>query len=421
MATNLHPKSRQKIAAWHTQLGAIFLYPARPAVLPTLAMLTACSVVAGFIPVVGLVIAVAATLTAYKFAFEILQHHADGWEEPPEAMMTISGGLVFQYLVVLFFAAMVYWIVQKFFGTAAALFLLVIFSLIQPAYTMLAVIEGSALSALNPAKWLRLMQILGNGYFALAILLFFGQLFETWLGNHVFSFLPGFIATAIIKMVGLWILFSSAYWMGYLVYQYHNDLQYQPNAHQDQTIRGFDRDGILIQAIDTAIASENFEDCISKVKYELRERVLGVTTHAKYRELLIKKGDKAEIRQHAQTFLHQLLTEKNLARAMSLAIQQFNLDADFVPLDGETSDALVKEARRVGQTGLEKKLLISLLGHFPNESTTGDWAIRLSEVLIQAGEPNTRALELLDAAATATRSENQRQRLLLARNTITTA
>ena len=418
MATNLHPRSRQKIAAWHTRFGAFFMYPARPAVLPAVAMLTAFTVAAGFIPVVGLVIAVAATLSAYKFAFEILQHHADGWEEPPEAIMTISGGLVFQYLVVLFLAGVAYWIVQKFFGNIAAVVLLAVLSLIQPAYTMLAVIEGSALSALNPLKWLRLMQILGNGYFALAALLFFGQLFETWLGNHVFSFMPGFIAAAIIKIVGLWILFSSAYWMGYLVYQYHGDLQYQPNAHEDQVIRGFDRDGMLIQAIDAAIANENFNDCINKVKYELRERVLGTTTHAKYRELLIKKGDMIEIRQHAQIFLHQLLTEKNLPRALSLAIQQFNLDSDIVPLDGETSDALVKEARRVGQSGLEKKLLISLLGNFPNENMTGDWAIRLSELLIQTGESNTQALRLLDAASLATRNESQRQRLNLARQAI---
>lgn len=419
MAANLHPKSREKIAAWHTQLGGFFMYPARPAVLPALAMLTACAVVAGFIPVVGLVIAVAVTLTAYKFAFEILQHHADGWEEPPEAVMTISGGLVFQYLVVLFLAAISYWIVQKFFGSTAAIILLVVLSIIQPAYTMLAVIEGSALSALNPVKWLRLMQILGNGYFALAALLFFGQLFEIWLGNHVFSFLPGFISAAIIKIIGLWVLFSSAYWMGYLIYQYHDDLDYQPNAHQDQAIRGFDRDGMLIQAIDAAIVNENFEDCINKVKYELRERVLSAATHAKYRELLIKKGDADEIRQHAQTFLHQLLTEKSLSRAMALATQQFNMDSDFVPLDGETADALVKEARRVGQTGFEKKILISLLSHFPNETATGDWAIRFSELLIQSGEPNTQALGLLDAASLATRNESQRQRLMLARQAIT--
>lgn len=418
MAVDLHPKSRQRIAAWHTRLGAFFMYPARPAVLPALAMLTACSVVAGFIPFVGLVIAVAATLTAYKFAFEILQHHADGWEEPPEAMMTISGGLIFQYLVVLFLAGIALWLVQKFLGSTAGVVLLAILSLIQPAYTMLAVIEGSALSALNPFKWLRLMQILGNGYFALASLLFFGQLFETWLGSLVFSFMPGFVASAIIKMISLWILFSSAYWMGHLVYQYHSDLEYQPNSHQDQAIRGFDRDGMLIQAIDSAIVNEKFEDCISKVKYELRERVLSTATHAKYRELLIKKGDAAEIRQHTQTFLHQLLTEKNLPRAMALAIQQFNLDSDFVPLDGETTDALVKEARRVGQNGLEKKLLVSLLANFPNENATADWAIRLSELLIQTGEANTQALGLLDAASAATRNESQRQRLKLARQAI---
>lgn len=418
MTANLHPKSGKKVEPWHTQLGAFFGYPARAAVLPAVAMLTACSVAAGFLPIAGLVIAVAVTMTAYKFAFEILQHHADGWEEPPEAMMTISSGLVFQYLAVLFIATIAYWIVQKLLGSTAAIIVLALFCLIQPAYTMLAVIEGSALSALNPFKWLRLMQILGNGYFLIAAFLFCGQLLENWLGGHVLSFMPGFIAEAIVKFAGLWILFAGSYCMGYLIYQFHNDLGYEPNAHQEQAIRGFDRDGTLIQAIDAAIVNEEFDACIEKVKYESRERVLAVSVHAKFRELLINKGNAAEIRQHAQTFLHQLLTEKNLPRAMALAIQQFNLDPDFLPLDGETTDVLVKEARRVGQNGLEKKLLVSLLANFPNETATGDWAIRLSELLIQTGEPNTQALDLLDAAATATRNESQRQRLSTARQAI---
>jgi hypothetical protein len=418
-AANLHPKARQKVAAWNTRLGAFFMYPARPAVLPAVVMLTALTVASGFIPIAGIIIAIAATLTAYKFAFEILQHHADGWDEPPEAMMTISGGLVFQYLVVLFFAGLAYWITEKFLGATASLLLLAFFSLIQPAYTMLTVIEGSVFSAMNPAKWLRLMQILGNGYFALAAVLFFGQLIETWLGEHVFSFMPAFLANAAIKALGLWILFSSAYWMGHLIYQYHAALDYQPHAHHDQAIRSFDRDGLLIKSIEDAIANENYEACVEQIKYESRERVLSIAAHAKYRELLLKKGDTLQIKQHAQTFLHQLLTEKNLPRAMSLAAQQYNLDADFTPLDGETTDALVKEARRIGQTGLEMKLLIALLKNFPNETITGDWAVRLSEILIQAGEPNTQALGLLDAAFAATRSENQRQRLSAARQTIT--
>ncbi|MGH8049808.1 MAG: hypothetical protein ACREPB_04015 [Arenimonas sp.] len=333
--------------------------------------------------------------------------------------MTISGGLVFQYLVVLFIAAIAYWLAQKLLGSTAAIIVLALLCIIQPAYTMLAVIEGSALSALNPLKWLRLSQILGNGYFLIASFLFCGQLLENWLGGHALSFMPGFIAAAIMKFVGLWILFASSYCMGYLIYQFHNDLGYEPNAHQEQAIRGFDRDGTLIQAIDAAILNEEFEACIEKVTYESRERVLGISAHGKFRELLIKKGNIAEIRLHAQTFLHQLLTEKNLPRAMSLAIQQYNLDPDFLPLDGETTDALVKEARRVGQNGLEKKLLVSLLANFPNETVTGDWAIRLSELLIQTGESNTQALSLLDAACTTTRNETQRQRLSNARQAIT--
>ncbi len=418
MAANLHPKSRQKIAPWHTQLGAFFLYPLRPAVLPALVLLTFCSMIAGYLSVLGMFIAIAATLTAYKFAFEILSHHSHGWEEPPEAMMTVNNGLVFRYLIVLMVVGAFYWVIDHYFGSTAGFVVLAIFCLIQPGYTMVAVIDGSTLSAINPVQWLRLMRVLGNGYFLLAILLFSAQLLETWLTQHVFSFMPNIIATAIVKTFGLWVLFTSAYWMGYLIYQYHRELGFEPEAHGDQAIRGLDHDGMLIQAIDVAMANQQYDECIEKMKYESRERVPGIALHAKFRELLMKKGDAAEIRQHAQTFLHQLLTEKNMPRALALAIQQFNIDPDFFPLDGETADPLVKEARRVGQAGLEKKLLIRLLEKFPDETITGDWAIRLSEVLVQAGEANTQALALLDSASATTRSENQRQRLQSARDAI---
>ncbi|MGH8106588.1 MAG: hypothetical protein ACREO2_09730, partial [Arenimonas sp.] len=234
MTANLHPKSRQSIAPWHTQLGAFFLYPARAAVLPAVVMLTFCSMISGYLSVIGLFIAIAATLTAYKFAFEILSHHSNGWEEPPEAMMTVNDGLVFRYLIALMVAGAFYWVIDFYFGSVAGFAVLALFCLIQPGYTMLAVIEGSVVSAINPGKWLRLMQILGNGYFLLAFLLLIAVLLETWLSNTVLPFIPNIIATAIVKTFKLWVLFTSAYWMGYLIYQYHRELGYEPHAHTDQ-------------------------------------------------------------------------------------------------------------------------------------------------------------------------------------------
>lgn len=406
------------MAPWQSKLGAFLLYPARVEVLPALVMLTACTVAAGFLSIVGLIVAALVMLTAYTFAFEILQHHANGWDDPPESVLTVSSHLVFQYLLVLFIAALLIGVTHRLLGTLAGLLLLAFFSLAQPAFTIVSVIEGSVLAALNPAKWLRLMHTLGNGYFMLAVLLFLGQLLEGWIGNRVFSFMPGFLAATIVKIIGLWILFASAYWMGYLIYQYHRELGFEPEAHRDQAVRGLDRDGILIQAIDLAIANQQYDEAIEKMKYESRERVPGIALHTKFRELLIKKDDAELIRQHAQTYLHQLLTEKNMPRALSLAIQQFNIDSDFFPMDGETADPLVKEARRVGQTGLEKKLLVSMLGHFPTAPLAADWAVRLDEILLQAGESGLLALDLLDAAVAATRNETQRLRLLSTRRTL---
>jgi hypothetical protein len=412
MAANPHPKSMQKITPWQNKLGAFFMYPARAAVLPAIVMLTLCSVVSDYLSVVGFVIALAVTLTTYTFAFEILRHHADGWEDPPEAMLTVSSGLVFQYLIVLSIAVACIWAIQIILGPAAGLIVLALFSLIQPGYTMVAVIEGSALSALNPFKWLQLMQIFGSGYFLLSLLLFLGSLLQGWISDSVFSFLPNFISLAIVKILGLWLLFSSAYWMGYLIYQYHQKLGYEPSAHNDQAVRGVDRDGLLIEDIAMAIEQGNFDDCMQKFKYEQRERILSAAAHGKYREMLLKKGNNAEIRQHAQTFLHQLLTEKNWPRATSLAIQQYNIDPDFVPLDANATEALLIETRRTGQTGLEKKILTSLIKHFHSEPNIGEWAVRLREISKQDGDALAPIASMLNSALASTRIESQRERIL---------
>ena len=162
-------------------------------------------------------------------------------------MMTVNDGLVFRYLIVLMVIGAFYWVIDHYFGSTAGFVVLALFCLIQPGYTMLAVIEGSVLSAINPAKWLRLMRILGNGYFLLAILLLSAQLLESWRSNNVLSFMPDIVATAIVKLQS-WVLFTSAYWMGYLIYQYHANWvsSRSPRRSSDS---GLDRDGMLIQAI----------------------------------------------------------------------------------------------------------------------------------------------------------------------------
>jgi hypothetical protein len=399
-------------------MGAFFMYPTRAAVLPSIAILLVCSVVAGFIPVVGWLIAVAATITAYTFAFEILQHHADGWDEPPEAMLTVSSSLVFHYLIALFIAAVLIGAVHLLLGPVAGLILLAVFSFIQPAFTMVAGIEGSVIAALNPLKWSGLVRIFGTAYFVLAILLFVGQLVQGWLSASMLSFMPGFIADAILKIISLWILFSSFYWMGYLIYEHHLALGFEPDSHENQAIRALDRDGLLIEAIDKAIAERNFDACIQSVKEQQRERVLSAAAHTKYRELLMKKGNSAEIREHAQIFLHQLLTEKNLPRAMSLSIQQLNIDPDFYPLDAEASDGLLDQTRRTGQSSVEKKLLRNLIKHFYQEPTIEKWTARLAELLKQDGESTEDITLILDSALAATRNESQRERIIAAKKAI---
>jgi hypothetical protein len=399
-------------------MGAFFMYPARAAVLPSIAILVVCSVVASFIPVLSWLIAIAVTITAYTFAFEILQHHADGWEEPPEAMLTVSSSLVFHYLIALFTSAVLIGAVHILLGPIAGLALLAVFSFIQPAFTMVTGIEGSVIAALNPAKWSGLVRIFGAAYFALAILLFVGQLVQGWLNASMLSFMPGFIADAILKIISLWVLFSSFYWMGYLIYEHHLALGFEPDSHENQAIRALDRDGLLIEAIDKAIAERNFDACIQSVKEHQRERVLSASAHAKYRELLIKKGDSAEIREHAQVFLHQLLTEKNLPRAISLSIQQLNIDPDFYPLDAEASGDLLDQARRTGQSSVEKKLLRNLIKHFYLENAIEKWTIRLAELLKHDGESTEDINLLLDSALAATRNESQRERIITAKKAL---
>jgi hypothetical protein len=418
MSSHSHPKSNKTIAPWQTQMGAFLMYPAQPAVLPAVAILVLCAVVAGYIPFIGWIIYIAVTISAYIFAFEILQHHADGWDEPPESMLRVSNWLVFFYLVSLFIAGILIAIADVFLGHVASIALLALFSFIQPVFTMVVGIEGSLIAALNPIKWSGLIRIFGTAYYVLAALLFVGLLIQYWLAPEIVSFLPAFVANAVAEIISIWIIFSSFYWMGYLIYQHHLALGFEPSALENQPVRPVDRDELLIKTIDTAITERTFDACIQSIKEQQRERVLGIAVHTKYRELLMKKGNAAEIHEHAQTFLHQLLVEKNLPRAMSLSIQQLNIDPDFYPLDAETSEPLLDQARRTGQSGVEKKLLKNLIKHFYKEHSLQKWTIRVAELLKQDGESTDNIANLLDSALAATQSEQERERIMAAKKAL---
>jgi hypothetical protein len=403
------------IPHWRGRLPAILAYPFRPEVLPALLMLTLVNAAAGFIPIMGLVVSIAVTLTAYKFAFEILRRSADGWDEPPEAMFSVENSVVGWYMLVLFTCAACVWVAGKLLGTAAGWSALLVLLVLQPAFTITLVIEANVASALNPLRWLELMQRMAGGYFAVAGLLLLTQLAELWMTALLSGVVPDLLANGLRDLFSLWGLFAAAHWMGYLLWQYHHELGYEPGMPKEKVQRAPDRDQALLERMELLCLQGDAAAARQAAADEIRERAVSPAVHARLRELLQRAGDGAAIGAHAQGYLHRLLIDKDYRRAVELALQEYARDPGFAPPDPEQGSVLAAQAAKLGQSRLQADVLRSLLAHYPKEPFAPDWALSLSGLLATRMDRAAEAGEVLERAIGYCRDDAARERLQQAR------
>lgn len=386
--------SAQPIVPFWNRLPDISRYPFRGGALYTLIALAVGQTLLGWLPIVGGLLWV----LSCKSAFEMLQSSADGHTEAPPVASGLDNSLVWKYLVMQILGLLVPIAIGLITTPAIGVLLFIALLIAQPAAIMGLALTGSLERGLSPGLWMEVMRRVGWPYLALVGLLLVIQLSAANAASLLDAVLPAFLARAVAVTFSLWSMFATFHLMGYLIYQYHEVLDYAPASHELAKVRPplFDRDAQLLATVGEKVQQGDTAGARELLGAEIRSRLVGSEGHELYRRLLQQAGDTRGLVEHGRTFLHLLLMEKQDKRALALARECLELDPRFSAALAEQNAQLADRARFAGQSDLAIRLWLAAIDHPDRHPDAVRWGLLASDLISrQAGrEGEARSLLL---------------------------
>lgn len=380
---------------WH-RLRAITLYPLRGAALASLVALTLASLL-GLIPVVGWIVSVLVWVGAYKFAFEILRATADGRMEAPEVVVGSGDGVVLRLIamqvvfIVLVVAALLIG------GPIIGLAVLALVTFLQPGCVMSLAMDGSLAHALNPSTPFEIVSRIGWPYLAVFGLLFVIQASALTASVWLALWMPPVLAELTVTAVSFWGLFAAFHLMGYLIYQCHEALGYEPAAATGLPSRHAP-DAELLGEAEAHVRDGHLDTALELLRGETRSRAVSLDVHELYHRLLRQSGNPTALSEHAGQYLNLLMLERQERRALGLLRETLDANPDFTPAQVEHGRQLAERARLAGQGQLAADALRALLKAHPRHPEAPRWGLEAALLLVERTGRDDEARDLLERA-----------------------
>ena len=379
------------------RLRAITLYPLRGTALVVLVLLTLGSLLA-YLPAIGMFLSIVVYASAYKFAFQILRSTADGETEPPENSVAVSDDVVWKLLGLQLVLLFIVGVAFGLGGPVIGLVVLAVVAFMQPGCMMSLAIDGSLAHAVNPAVALGIAARIGGPYLAVFGLLFVIQVSAASAGGWLATMMPAVLGELVSMAFFLWGLFAAFHLMGYLVYQYHEVLGYEPESHARALPRMEDKDAALLGQAESRVRDGRTEEAIALLREEVRGRAVTPAVHELYRRLLRQSGDPRTADEHARLYINLLMMEKQERKALGLLREALDANPDFVPPQIEHGEQLALRAKLLAQAQLALDTWQALLRADPRNANAPRWALEAAVVLVERFGRDAEARALLERA-----------------------
>jgi hypothetical protein len=350
------------IVPFWNRLRAISFYALRGESLVTLIVLSACALLI-LLPIVGGIVRLLITVAFYKYGFEVLRATADGYMDSPsgDSRLDKSAGWRAIRLQACFILLTILAIVLL--GPIAGLIVAIVLAFGWPGAMMSLAIDESVPHALNPITWLSIMARLGWPYFVATLLCFVIYLSMANAQSLFVRFLPYVAAIVVAQFLSGYALVTTFHLMGYLVYQYQDELGYtssQQFVSSPQAAalnRPIDPDREVLDQTQTLIRDGKIEDAVKVLEDHLRGHGGADNAHVQYRKLLRLTGDKDSLLQHGREYLSSLFARDKGQLAVDVARECVELDPAFALSSAETTTWVAHKAAHVGQSQTALRLL----------------------------------------------------------------
>lgn len=345
----------------------ISAYPAHSASMMTLVVLAILSLGILIGGLLGLIIYLAVLAGLYKYGFAVLRASANGRLEAPETGLNSSessgwGAIGLQLLLTIGVAVSFRGGVLLGFATT----FIVILAL--PGIAMSYAMDESFGRALNPLTWFEIMSRIGGGYFAAFGLILVILASSAAVQNFLGDLLHPAVALPLVVFVAGYGMIAAFHLMGYLIYQYHEKLGYEPQVQKPLARTISDPDQALLDDVAQMLRDGEIDMAHETMREHVRSRGGTDAVHTQYRKLLRMKSDAAELLRHGKEWLPILLSQDKEKAALDVTRELVELDPTFVPGDAESNTRLARRAAALNQTQLALRLVNGFHKRYPKSA-----------------------------------------------------
>jgi hypothetical protein len=178
--------------------------------------------------------------------------------------------------------------------------------------------------------------------------------------------LPRFIALIMVSVIANYALVMTFHLMGYLIYQYHDAVGFEPEAPQVlRPLAKPDPDQELLDEAAALVRDGDPERATALLRGHLHSRGGTPAVHTQYRKLLALANDRDALLHHGHEYLNVLMAQGKDRLALGLVRECKALDPAFNPTDAGQVTQLAKLAAQGGEARLALSLLSGFHNRFP--------------------------------------------------------
>ncbi|NVJ49682.1 MAG: hypothetical protein HWE11_04800 [Gammaproteobacteria bacterium] len=355
----------QTITPFWLQIGQFFTYPLNPGLLILAAVL---SVLFPFLfasfsfSLFWFALFFGWNSLIYKIFYSIMELTAGGDLTPPKISQVFSlknYSILFKLFVIIFVLGTS---AYKLLGFSLILGLVYIVFLVfaYPAINIILCIDKSLMSALNPARMIRIMVSIGWSYWLLFAFIVLFSISINIASSYTMTLFPFWIALGIQHFLYLILSFAMYHMIGYTIYQYHFELDHSvdrfkmtANLQQQRGAKSGNEPSSLQQLPTSSLADAKVylqEGRYDDAEQSLRDALKANDTQEEVYELLyrlyIQLGKKSLMTKLCDKHLSVLMRTKarNLMKMSYFKVLEYN--PDYFPNDADTLIELIKACNR---------------------------------------------------------------------------
>lgn len=374
-------------------LPQFFRYPFKPDVLPTLLFISVGSLLT-IIPVLGIIAWLMLWAMLFKISYEILTSTASGHMDGPPSVMQMSDGIMFKHIGLLIILAMGYVVVARLTGSPLMAYLLgLILLLAIPAAMMTLAMTQSLVAALNPATWLTIMRTTGMAYLLTSAFLLLMLFSQAWVERLLLPVVGNsfFLFNMVSWFISAYFMATSFHLMGYLLYQFHDELGIAETAPERRDAAPAEHP--LISQASELVHDGRADEAVGILEQQINRHGVEPEVHDFYRRLLHNRGEHERLAEHGRVYIPILLHSlEDSDKALDVARESLAADRTFRPRDA--GDLVILACRAYDRN--DHRLVLRLASGFgkrhPQHPGLPELYFRAAQSLVETGGDSEQAV-----------------------------